>query len=340
MSTVSFGGNFQYDTATGLVLATHLAVGSGAAISANTALVINETISSGSVNVGIDLAFGSTASGASASVYGINSVLYASQTSTAGNAVGILSGITFGASANFAGIASSISCYAQSSVSQTGTLAGIALQSFYIGTFSGSKPTSMYGTYIQNLGHSGITNTYGIYILAQSGSTNNYGFISLSAKNGIGTATPNASLEIIGAGATASTTSFYAQNSVGTGYLKFGDSGILEHRAVNAAYNFISYQPNGTIAFQFYTANAGNEFQLFHSGTEKFVIRGTGDSYFNTGGRLTIGSTTTVTSALLNIDSTTGTILIPRMTTNGMIVYDSTLGKFQGYEAGAWTSFI
>jgi hypothetical protein len=25
---------------------------------------------------------------------------------------------------------------------------------------------------------------------------------------------------------------------------------------------------------------------------------------------------------------------------NGMIVYDSTLGKFQGYEAGAWVSLI
>jgi hypothetical protein len=44
-----------------------------------------------------------------------------------------------------------------------------------------------------------------------------------------------------------------------------------------------------------------------------------------------------------------GALLVPRMTTtdknsltavNGMIVYDSTLNKFQGYENGAWTSFI
>jgi hypothetical protein len=55
------------------------------------------------------------------------------------------------------------------------------------------------------------------------------------------------------------------------------------------------------------------------------------------------------TSALLELKSTTGALLIPRMTTtqknaltavNGMIVYDSTLNKFQGYENSAWTSFI
>lgn len=54
------------------------------------------------------------------------------------------------------------------------------------------------------------------------------------------------------------------------------------------------------------------------------------------------------TSAALEVNSTTGAVLIPRMTTtqrdaltpvNGMIIYNSTLGKFQGYEAGAWNNF-
>lgn len=46
--------------------------------------------------------------------------------------------------------------------------------------------------------------------------------------------------------------------------------------------------------------------------------------------------------------TTTGALTIPRMTTtqknaltgvNGMMVYDSTLDKFQGYQGGSWTSF-
>lgn len=56
-----------------------------------------------------------------------------------------------------------------------------------------------------------------------------------------------------------------------------------------------------------------------------------------------------VTSAALTITSTTGALLVPRMTgtqrdaltpTNGMILYNSTTGKFQGYEAGAWADLI
>jgi len=59
--------------------------------------------------------------------------------------------------------------------------------------------------------------------------------------------------------------------------------------------------------------------------------------------------TSVATSALLELSSTIGSLLIPRMTTgqknaltavNGMIVYDNSLNKFQGYENGAWASFI
>ncbi len=51
------------------------------------------------------------------------------------------------------------------------------------------------------------------------------------------------------------------------------------------------------------------------------------------------------TSAIVDIQSTTGALLLPRMNTtqqnaltavNGMILYNSTTGKIQGYEAGAW----
>lgn len=52
---------------------------------------------------------------------------------------------------------------------------------------------------------------------------------------------------------------------------------------------------------------------------------------------------------LIDMQSTTKTLILPRMTTtqknamtpvNGMLVYDSTLNKFQGYENSAWVSLI
>lgn len=63
-----------------------------------------------------------------------------------------------------------------------------------------------------------------------------------------------------------------------------------------------------------------------------------------------VGSTgAPVTSAALDVSSTTGALMLPRMTTteknaltaaNGMLVYDTTLNKFQGYENGSWVSLI
>ena len=53
------------------------------------------------------------------------------------------------------------------------------------------------------------------------------------------------------------------------------------------------------------------------------------------------------TSGALDITSTTGALIVPRMTTvqmnaltavNGMIIYDTTLTKFMFYENGAWVS--
>jgi hypothetical protein len=66
-------------------------------------------------------------------------------------------------------------------------------------------------------------------------------------------------------------------------------------------------------------------------------------------GSVGIGTTTPAASALLELSSSIGALLVTRMTTtqknaltavNGMILYDSTLGKFQGYEEGVWTNLI
>ncbi len=64
-----------------------------------------------------------------------------------------------------------------------------------------------------------------------------------------------------------------------------------------------------------------------------------------TGGNVGLGTATPNASSVLDLTSTTGALLIPRMTTtqrnaltavNGMLIYDSTLNGLQGYKGGAW----
>lgn len=76
--------------------------------------------------------------------------------------------------------------------------------------------------------------------------------------------------------------------------------------------------------------------------------------YFTTqaggGAQMGIGTSSPDASAALDVTSTTGGLLAPRMTTtqrdaisspaNGLIIYNTTLAKFQGREAGAWTNLI
>ena len=66
------------------------------------------------------------------------------------------------------------------------------------------------------------------------------------------------------------------------------------------------------------------------------------------GGNVGIG-VVPATSAKLELSGTTGALLITRLTTaernaltavNGMLIYNTTTSKFQGYEAGAWTNLI
>jgi hypothetical protein len=72
-------------------------------------------------------------------------------------------------------------------------------------SYGGATPTTHYGILARNQGVSGITNSYAIYIEAQSGSTNNYGFVSLAKRNGVFQAVPTAYLHLGAGTATAST---------------------------------------------------------------------------------------------------------------------------------------
>lgn len=93
------------------------------------------------------------------------------------------------------------------------------------------------------------------------------------------------------------------------------------------------------------------------TGLDKATITGTADQVTVTNGAGTItlstpqsiNTTSTPTFNGLTLTSTTQALVVPVMTTtqknglaaqSGMIVYDSTLNKFQGFENGMWVSFI
>ena len=158
------------------------------------------------------------------------------------------------------------------------------------------------------------------------------------------------------------TNQFYVDTS--TGFIGFGTAspGTMLHTAATAkvqvastanAYISVKAGVDGeaNIAFE-------NDVQQFRLGTFGTVsdIFGIYDDTINsfrlaiaTSGNVLIDTTTDITSAKLQIGGTTGALLLSRLTTtqrdaltptNGMILYNSTLGKFQGYEAGAWANLI
>lgn len=84
------------------------------------------------------------------------------------------------------------------------------------------------------------------------------------------------------------------------------------------------------------------DLQAGTGGGERFIT-------IRSSGRVGINNQNPATSALMDLTSTTGALLLTRMTTaqknaltavNGMVLYDSTLNKFQGYENGSWASLI
>lgn len=143
----------------------------------------------------------------------------------------------------------------------------------------------------------------------------------------------------------------FSRGSVGIGTAA---PGSLLH-TLSAGDNFLKVQGNNA------GSNVGVQITNDASGGKAWSLRSVNDgslvfrddtsgnirATIDTAGNVGIGGTA-ATSAKLEIASTTGALLIPRMTTtqrdaltavNGMIIYNSTAAKFQGYEAGAWNNF-
>jgi len=114
---------------------------------------------------------------------------------------------------------------------------------------------------------------------------------------------------------------FITSNSAGTGNTS---ADIVKYK--NGLLNIANYDASGAIAF-------------YNASSEAMRILSTG----NVG----IGTATPVTSAAVDISSTTGALVVPRMTTtqrnaltatNGMILYNTTDNQMQARVNGAWVA--
>jgi len=198
-------------------------------------------------------------------------------------------------------------------------------------TSAGSLIVNAYGVNVGSISNSGtLTNTYGVYVgdittgtqtntpfsfYASDANAYNY----LAGKVGIGTSSPGNTLDVL-------------DPTVGnTIVAKFKN-------AWSATPQYAGIQiGDATIKSQLHNAERD---LYFDPGTS-------GGATIFTQGNVGIGTSSPATSAKLDISSTTGALLVPRMTTaqmnaltavNGMIIYDSTLNKFMFYENGSWVS--
>jgi hypothetical protein len=125
------------------------------------------------------------------------------------------------------------------------------------------KPTTQYGLRVENQGISGTTNSYGLYVDAQSGSTNNYAAIFAGGNVGIGTTSPAQLLHLNSAAANSSaiqlgiggTTYGYYGLSGGTDLLVQGSA--LGDTVIRSSQNILFGKNSATAPFV-YINSSGN----------------------------------------------------------------------------------
>ena len=107
--------------------------------------------------------------------------------------------------------------------------------------------------------------------------------------------------------------------------------------------------PSGYVAGWIFKEAAANKFQIrYYAGVFRIYDYSVATDVFNIkAGKVGIGTTSPATSALLDLTSATGALLVSRMTTvqrdaltavNGMIIYNSSTNAFNFYENGAWVT--
>lgn len=173
--------------------------------------------------------------------------------------------------------------------------------------------------------------------------TGNYNFdnytLFIDSNNdviGIGTSTPDTDLEIAGTSPGIKFRDVDSTVSVGQnlGRILFECRDNAED-SVNATIYAIGDTTTGGMSLTFGTGDRAE------GAPERIRI--------TSNGQVGIGTSSPNASSILDLTSTTGALILPRMTTtqrnaltavNGMIIYNSTDNKFQGYENSSWTNLI
>jgi len=166
-------------------------------------------------------------------------------------------------------------------------------------------------------------------------------------RHGFGTGLPDTLVHIAG---NASVVGYLNVNT--TSNPPAGGLGVIH--CYGAAPGFFFYEQGTTDNNVFFVYDAGlMQFQNrtdaggFTSSPFVFDMTSATNTFRVNSSRVGIGTDPTNVSAKLEIAGTTGAVLLPRLTTtqqnaltavNGMIIYNSTTGKFTGYAGGAWVA--
>lgn len=159
-------------------------------------------------------------------------------------------------------------------------------------------------------------------------------YIDTSLNVAVGTETPDANLHVYKNPAAAEVVTLLVQNGrSGAG----SDDANLDIRAENhKRLRFLSHN-GGTVEGAINVeSNLGMQFTCFGVVVQRFD---------RVTGHCAIGANAPTTDAILDVQGTTGAFMPPRLTTterdaltpsNGMLIYNTTVGAFQGYASGAW----
>lgn len=116
-------------------------------------------------------------------------------------------------------------------------------------------------------------------------------------------------------------------------------------RGVNAQADLMFWEPAATANRRIFQQVLTGGVFILNGWNDAFGARTALMSFDLSNGNVGIGVTPPTASCALEIASTTGALLLPRMTTvqrnamtaaNGMLIYNTTTAKLEGYEAGAW----
>ncbi len=220
---------------------------------------------------------------------------------------------------------------------QTGTVLNAEAVSISTPVFTGSKPTTNMGLYVQNMGVSGVTTSSGLRIDAQSGSTNNYGVIVGGGLNGFGTLTPTSNMHIVG-------------SSGATLRIQDGNEGVTKVLTSDAngnaswasfASSLVATAPlsisNDTISISKSTTSingylSSTDWNIFNN--KQTALSGTGYVYQS-------GSTTSYTNSIPNsslANSTISGISLGSNLSNHTVGYGLSGSSYNGSGAIAWTA--